>query len=233
MCLCWHIKNNPLFGQIRHWRAAGTKRTMTLFLTHIRKHLGGAHAASTARLFAGALVVIALLAVTGAFHGAQAEDAGSDATQKAAEAVKNMLPEGTQPLPVPRFVTLAPDEVNLRTGPGIRYPIRLILRKQGLPVEVIREFDVWRQVRDKEGDEGWVHKSMLSGRRGVIVTGATQVVLRKPEDGARPVVRLEPGVIAALEICQGDWCEVSVGGYDGWIKRDAVWGVYPDEQFKD
>lgn len=206
---------------------------MTLSLTRIRAQLAAAIPFGIGRMFAGALVVIAVLAVAGGFHGAQAQDSTGDHAKKAAEAVKNMLPEGTQPLPVPRFVTLAPDEVNLRTGPGIRYPIRLILRKQGLPVEVIREFDVWRQVRDRDGDEGWVHKSMLSGRRGVIVIGATQVVLRKPEDGARPVVRLEQGVIANLETCQGEWCEVAVGGYDGWLKREAVWGVYPDEQFKD
>lgn len=184
-----------------------------------------------AKVMAGALVAICLMMATGAFHGAaQAQESAAD---KAATAAKGMLPEGVQPLPVPRFVTLGPDEVNLRTGPGIRYPIRLVIRKQALPVEVIREFDVWRQVRDKDGDEGWVHKSMLSGRRSVIVTGATQVVLRKPEEGARPVVRLEPGVIAALDKCEAAWCKISVGGYDGWLKRDVIWGVYPDEEFKD
>lgn len=209
-------------------------RTMTLPLTRIRALATPDRLRVCAKMLAGALVVTGLMAATGMFHGAQAQEKADDsATGKAVEAAKSMLPEGAQPLPVPRFVTLGPDEVNLRTGPGIRYPIRLVIRKQGLPVEVIREFDVWRQVRDKEGDEGWVHKSMLSGRRSVVVTGATQVVLRKPDEGARPVVRLEQGVMASLDTCEAAWCKLSVGGYDGWIKRDVIWGVYPDEKFKD
>ena len=141
--------------------------------------------------------------------------------------------EGPNPLPIPRFVTLATDEVNVRSGPGIRYPIRTIIRKQGLPVEIIREFDVWRQVRDREGEDGWVHKSMLSGKRAVIVTGEIEPLLRKPEAEARAVARLEPGVIAALETCKGEWCEIEVGGYGGWMTREKIWGVYPEESFKE
>ena len=133
-------------------------------------------------------------------------------------------------LPVPRFVTLGADEVNLRTGPGMRYPVRLVVRREGLPVEVIREFDIWREVRDMEGDEGWVHKNMLSGRRAVIVKGTVQTLLKKPEANARPVVKVEPGVIAALDECNDDWCRIEAAGYTGWISRDAVWGVYSGER---
>lgn len=136
-------------------------------------------------------------------------------------------------LPVPRFVTLGTDEVNLRTGPGIRYPIRFIIKKDGLPVEIIREFDVWRQIRDIDGDEGWVHQSMLSGRRSVIIKGQVQSVLKERHPSAKPVVKLEPGVIARLDTCKLDWCEIAVAGYDGWIKRSAIWGVYAQETFKE
>lgn len=180
----------------------------------------------TARLTAAFVLAFGLLALP-----AYAGDVAAPAREKPASA--DMQPEGAEVLPVPRFVTLGPDEVNLRNGPGIRYPIRLIIKKQGLPVEVIRQFDVWRQVRDQQGDEGWVHKSMLSGRRAVIITGGTQTLRRKPEEDAKPVVRLEPGVIATLDTCEGDWCELSVNSFDGWIRRDKLWGVYPDEKFKD
>jgi SH3-like domain-containing protein len=135
-------------------------------------------------------------------------------------------------LPIPRFVTLGTDEVNVRTGPGLRYPIRVIIRRDGLPVEIIREFDVWRQIRDIDGEEGWVHKSMLSGKRAVVVRGTVQPVLKKPEDGARPVVKLEPGVMATLDKCAERWCEIEVASYSGWIKRESLWGVYPDEKFE-
>lgn len=134
---------------------------------------------------------------------------------------------------IPRFVTLGTDEVNLRTGPGIRYPIRFIFKKEGLPVEVIREFDVWRQIRNVDGDEGWVHKSMLSGKRSVIIKGHIRTLLNKAKEGARPVVRLEPGVIAGLDTCKGNWCLLDIASYEGWIQKEAVWGVYPDEKFKE
>jgi SH3-like domain-containing protein len=135
-------------------------------------------------------------------------------------------------LPVPRFVTLGADEVNVRTGPALKYPIKFVIRKDGLPVEILREWDVWRDIRDKDGDGGWVLKSMLSGKRAVIVTGKTQRLLKKPDPAARPVVKLEPGVIAGLATCKGDWCSLKIQGYAGWIKRESVWGVYPDERFQ-
>ena len=160
------------------------------------------------------------------FTPAQAEAAAQETAGDDGEA-------GAPRLPVPRFVTLGTDEVNLRTGPGLRYPVRLVLRKSGLPVEIVREFDIWRQVRDIDGDEGWVHKRMLSGRRAVVVKGQVQTLLRHPEDDARAVARLEPGVVARLETCKDAWCRLSVGGYTGWLKREQVWGVYPSEIFKE
>jgi SH3-like domain-containing protein len=134
-------------------------------------------------------------------------------------------------LPVPRFVTLNADEVNIRTGPGVRYPIKLIIKKDGLPVEIIKEYDVWRQIKDSEGDEGWVHKSLLSGKRSVIVEGRLQTLFKKPDPDAKPVVKLEPGVIAGLDRCEKEWCYLRVASYKGWVKRESLWGVYPDEQF--
>jgi SH3-like domain-containing protein len=140
--------------------------------------------------------------------------------------------ENTPPLPVPRFVTLGTDEVNVRTGPGIRYPIKFILKKDSLPVEIIKEFDVWRQIRSMEGDEGWVHKSLLSGKRAVIIKGRIRTLLQAPDEGTRPVVKLEPGVIAGLDRCDKEWCYLRVASYKGWMKRENLWGVYPDEKFE-
>ena len=156
----------------------------------------------------------------------------TDTRAESAETVVASADSGAA-LPVPRFVTLATDEVNLRTGPGLRYPVRLVIKRSGLPVEIIREFDVWRPVRDVDGEEGWVHKSMLSGRRSVIVRGPMQTLLRDPETDALPVAKLEPGVVARLERCDAKWCSLSVGSYDGWIKKEHLWGVYPDENFKE
>ncbi|MDG3440309.1 SH3 domain-containing protein [Nitrospirillum amazonense] len=134
-------------------------------------------------------------------------------------------------LPVPRFVTLRSNEVNVRTGPGVRYPVEWVFVKAGMPVEITAEFDTWRRIRDVEGTQGWVHQSTLSGRRGIIVTGQQSRTLRRDAASAsEAVAQLDPGVIAKLRKCKGPWCQVDVGGFRGWLQRDEVWGVYPKEE---
>lgn len=136
-------------------------------------------------------------------------------------------------LPVPRFVSLGSNEINVRVGPGIRYPIRFVLKKKGLPVEITKEFDVWRKVQTYNGDEGWVHKSLLSGRRKVIIKDYTRTVYRRPKLLSSAVVKLKAGVIARLFTCEGVWCKIEASGFEGWIERNAIWGVYPTEIFED
>jgi SH3-like domain-containing protein len=130
---------------------------------------------------------------------------------------------------LPRFVTLRADEVNLRTGPGERYPIDWVLIRKGLPVEIVEEFDVWRKVRDMQGSEGWVHQRMLTGARNVVIEGGVRILHVEPEAASPAVARAEAGVVARLLECHGPWCRVEAQGIKGWLKRDEVWGVYPDE----
>ncbi len=132
-------------------------------------------------------------------------------------------------LPVPRFVSLRADEVNLRTGPGERYPIDWVLTRKGLPVEIVEEFEAWRKIRDAQGTEGWVHQRMVTGTRTVIVTGAVRTLHADPDPAAPAVARAEPGVIAHLLDCRDSWCRVELQGIKGWLKRTEVWGVYPTE----
>jgi len=127
---------------------------------------------------------------------------------------------------LPRFVSLRSDEVNVRTGPGLRYPIEWVFQRADLPVEVISEFEAWRKIRDHEGNEGWVHRALLSAQRNVIIEGDIRLMRRKANDESRPVARLEPGVIARLDGCEDGWCEIAVAGYNGWIEADLLWGVY-------
>lgn len=128
-------------------------------------------------------------------------------------------------LPVPRHVSLGAAEVNMRAGPGARYPVEWVYKRRGLPVEVVDEFGHWRKVRDFEGVEGWVHRSMLSGARAAVTIGKTRTLRRGPEDSARPVARLEPGVVGELGDCREGWCEIRAGGFSGWIDRRHVWGA--------
>ena len=128
-------------------------------------------------------------------------------------------------LPVPRFVSMNSSKVNVRAGPGTRYPIKWVFQRKTLPVQIIAESDTWRKIRDFEGIEGWVHQRMLSGRRRAVVTGAIQQLKKEPQETAKTVALLEPGVILRLEKCSGAWCLVEGGSYEGWIGRQSIWGV--------
>ena len=128
-------------------------------------------------------------------------------------------------LRVPRFVSMNSSKVNVRAGPGTRYPIKWVFQRKTLPVQIIAESDTWRKIRDFEGIEGWVHQRMLSGRRRAVVTGAIQQLKREPQETAKTVALLEPGVILRLEKCSGAWCLVEGGSYEGWIGRQSIWGV--------
>ena len=136
--------------------------------------------------------------------------------------------------PLPRFATLRSDEVNLRTGPGTRYPIDWVYKRRDLPVLIEREFEVWRLVRDPEGVKGWVHQATLAPRRtGVVLAGAApeQVLRSDPRESAAAVARLRPGVIVRLRSCEAtsDWCQAQVQDYHGWIRRSDIWGTLPGE----
>lgn len=137
-------------------------------------------------------------------------------------------------LPLPRFVTLDSGEVNLRTGPGFQYPVDWVYHRAELPIEIVAEYRNWRKVRDWQGDEGWVHKNMLSGRRGIIVTGSVRSLRAEPDAASGEIARAEPGVVGKLIGCpqNGMFCRVRLDGYEGWLSRDGFWGAYPGESVR-
>ena len=130
---------------------------------------------------------------------------------------------------VPRFVSLRSDLVNLRVGPGETYPIEWVLKKKDMPVEIVKEFQNWRMVRDWQDTKGWVLDRMVTGKRYVVVAGAVRALHRSADPDSAVVARAEPGVVARLAECRGPWCKIEAGGYSGWVRRGEVWGVLPDE----
>lgn len=129
--------------------------------------------------------------------------------------------------PLPRFASLRSDQVNVRTGPGVRYPVEWVFKRRSFPIEIVAEFDTWRKVRDWQGTLGWVHRSLLSGRRTVLVTGRVRRLHSEPAADAATVARLEPGVVAELLQCEPNWCEIEVSGRSGWLRKGEFWGARP------
>ena len=135
-------------------------------------------------------------------------------------------------LPLPRFVSLRSDKVHMRTGPGVRYPIDWVYKRQNMPMEVVAEFGTWRKVRDFQGTEGWMHQSMLSNKRTLAVTGQTRTLRFNSDSKSPAVARIEPSVTGKIIRCRENagWCKLSFGKYEGWLRRVEFWGVYPTEK---
>jgi SH3-like domain-containing protein len=132
-------------------------------------------------------------------------------------------------LPVPRYVSLRFSKVNLRTGPGVRYPVEWVFVRKGIPVEIVAEYEHWRKVRDWEGTEGWVHRSQLRRHRTMVVTGELRSLRSDPSLEAKVVAKVEPGVYGRIEQCEKDWCRLNISDSVGWLRRSEFWGVYPKE----
>jgi len=140
-------------------------------------------------------------------------------------------------LPVPRFVSLKADKVNVRSGPTKDHQVAWVFTRAGLPVEITAEFETWRRIRDSEGAEGWVYHSMLSGRRTALVGPWLKkdgpVALYSGRSGEAAVkARIEPGVLGSVKDCDGSWCRFFGDGFDGFVEQVKLWGVYPNEKFE-
>ncbi|MCQ0971827.1 SH3 domain-containing protein [Paracoccus sp. TK19116] len=132
-------------------------------------------------------------------------------------------------LPLPRYVSLKGGEGNARRGPSLSHRIDWVFRHAGMPLRVVAEFGHWRRVEDRDGAGGWVHYSLLSGVRTVIVEQDMTELLARPATGSDVVARAEAGAILRLGECEPDWCRVSGGGQRGWVPKTTIWGVDPDE----
>ncbi len=134
---------------------------------------------------------------------------------------------------LPRFVTLKTGKVNVRRGPSSNHEVAFVFQSKGMPVEITSEFENWRKIRDSDGAEGWILQSMLSGKRNAYVAlwnKDKQVTLharKDPESGDTAI--LQAGVVAAIEDCDGQWCELNAEGHKGFAQQSLLWGVYPGE----
>lgn len=135
-------------------------------------------------------------------------------------------------LPLPRFVSMKAAEGNVRRGPSLTHRIDWVYTRRDMPLEITAEYGHWRRVRDRDGAGGWVHYSLLSGVRTVIIEEDMLDVHTRPDLTSPIDAKLKVGVIARLGDCEEDWCEVTAGGYSGWARKTALWGVSPEDSQK-
>ena len=132
-------------------------------------------------------------------------------------------------LPIPRFASIKSNEVNARIGPTIKSSIEWVFIKKGEPVEIVAEYEQWRQIRDINGEGGWVHSSVLSGKRSVIILGKEIVALTRSASNNKIVAKVSGNVRCVLNKCKEQYCQVSCQSHTGWLAKSLLWGVYDTE----
>ena len=138
---------------------------------------------------------------------------------------------GASGYPLPRFMSLVDDKTNMRTGPGLEYPIDWIYLKEDYPLKVIAEYGSWRKIVDVDGSTGWIARHLLSlNRTGLIINGSQNLV-KSPEERNIIIVTAEQDVLGSIKKCQNNWCEMEVGGFNGWIRNENIWGALDLEAF--
>ena len=135
-------------------------------------------------------------------------------------------------LPIPRFVSLKASKGNVRRGPSLTHRIDWILKLRNMPLQVVAEHGHWRKVLDFEGAGGWIHYSLLSGTRTVMAHKDTVDILKQPRLDSLINARLHRNVLAWVNACEPEWCEISADGYKGWARKSALWGVSINEVFE-
>jgi SH3-like domain-containing protein len=101
-----------------------------------------------------------------------------------------------------------------------------------MPVQVLDSFDVWRRVRDMDGETGWIHMALLSRDRTAVVVGKVDApVRRRADEDSNAVAEAAPGAIGKLVACRAEACEVKFDGGDGWVDRSHLWGIQQGERF--
>ena len=140
---------------------------------------------------------------------------------------------GPSGLPVPRFVSLKAEKVNVRTGPSSDHDVAFVYQVKGLPVEIIAEFETWRRIRDSEGTEGWILKNMLANKRNALVDPWKKNELTPLYASANLqsgwVANLAPGAFGEIASCDGQFCDMKINGFHGYVLQEKLWGAYPGE----
>ena len=135
-------------------------------------------------------------------------------------------------LEIPRMVSFRAEPVNGRSGPGEKYPIEWVYQQKGAPMEIIGEYDVWREVNDWEGSVSWVHKTMLTGKRFVKVTTLGENnIFNSADYNAKVIAKVEDGVVGEIKKCEksNDFCLIKFDTVEGWVPKKILFGVYEHE----
>jgi SH3-like domain-containing protein len=124
----------------------------------------------------------------------------------------------------PYWASIDAPRAILRRGPSQQMRALWEYHRPGLPVKVLALHEDWRKIEEPDGTTGWMHRSLLTGRRTAIVVDALQPIRTAPDPSAPVAFRAEPGVIGRIADCADGWCAFDVTGRRGYIAFAGIWG---------
>ena len=124
------------------------------------------------------------------------------------------------------FSTLRYNNVNLRQGPSIDYPVKIFYKKKYLPVLIQDASDNFRKIKDHENNTGWIHVSQLSKRKAALALKDQVIIFKNPTVFSKPLAVLEKGRLCMISKCKDAWCKIKVEKYSGWVKKKDLWGNF-------
>ncbi|MBI5846320.1 MAG: SH3 domain-containing protein [Deltaproteobacteria bacterium] len=112
---------------------------------------------------------------------------------------------------------------NVRTGPGDSFDIAWQVELYH-PFVVLERQGAWCRVKDFEGDQGWISRTLLTVNKTVAVAKDNVLARLLPEAGSRVLFKSEKGTAFKELLRKGEWVKVRHGeGETGWIHQSLLW----------
>lgn len=115
------------------------------------------------------------------------------------------------------------DIANIRSGPGTDTEVLWQVEKY-YPINVLQKQGDWYLFKDFEGDEGWIHKSLVAPLDTAVVIKENCNIRSGP--GTENEIRFvaERGIPFKVLKRQGDWVQIQhADGDTGWIHKNLIW----------
>ena len=114
-------------------------------------------------------------------------------------------------------------EAKIRSGAGNNFEV-LWKSEKNFPLAVVKKVGEWYQVKDFQGDEGWVHQSTVGNIPSVITAKDKNVLRSEPKPDAKVLFSVGPGIPFKVIKRNGKWILVEhEDGDKGWIHESTIW----------
>lgn len=127
------------------------------------------------------------------------------------------------PLSAAERLSVSSRIANIRSGPGTNHDV-LWQVQQNYPLQVLNRAGKWIHFKDFEGDEGWIHQSLVKQTPTVITIREKCNVRSGPGTDNSILFSVEKGIPFRVLQTKDNWIQIEhADGDRGWIYQTLVW----------